>query len=146
VPSVALTWPLPDDELTPGITDPECTSYPRDSDERNVSASTKRAAARRYNYTGPNVLTSVEYDHRIPFSLCGADTVANIWPEPVDGVRQAAFVYNRKDQLEAYAARQVRYGRWTLAEAQAVFRGDWRLAWCQHLHYPGVKCPEPGDG
>ena len=141
VPSVAATWPAPDDALTPGLTDPECTSYPRPDGERNVSASTKRAAAKRYGYTGPSGLQFVEYDHRIPFSLCGADTVANIWPQPVDGVKQSAFVYNRKDQLEAFAARQVRYGRWSLTYAQEVFRGDWRVAWCTHLHYPEVECP-----
>jgi hypothetical protein len=140
-PAVAMTWPAPDDKLTPGLTDADCTSYPRPDDERYVSASTKRAAARRYNYTGPSGLQYVEYDHRIPFSLCGADTVANIWPQPTDGVKQTAFVYNRKDQLEAFAARQVRYKKWTLEYAQEVIRGDWRLAWCRYLHYPGVECP-----
>jgi len=137
-PRVAMTWPVPDDTDTPGLVTPGCT-YPRDDDERQVTASTKRAAAKRYNYTGPS--SQVEYDHRVPFSLCGANTVANIWPEPEDGVDQSAFVANRKDQLEAFAARQVRYKRWTLAHAQAVFLGDWRVAWCQNLHYPGVVCP-----
>jgi hypothetical protein len=135
-----MSWPAPVDALTPGLVSDHCT-YPRDVSERDVTVQTKRAAAQRYNYTGPPGLEYVEYDHRIPFSLCGANTVANIWPEPVDGVRTSTFVHNHKDQLEAYAARQVRYKKWTLAYAQGVFEGDWRLAWCQYLHYPGVECP-----
>jgi hypothetical protein len=148
VATEAKSWPVPDDTLTPGLVTPDCT-YPRDDAERNVSASTKRAAAKRYSYTGPTGLEYVEYDHRIPFSLCGANTVANIWPQPVDGMKQTAFTANRKDQEEAFAARQVRYHRWTLKHAQDVFRGDWRAAWCKYrMNYSsaGVSCEGVTDG
>jgi len=134
------TWPAPLPS-TPGALTTGCT-YPRATTERAVTTATKTAAAKAYGYTGPTGLAYVEYDHRIPFSLCGSNGLANIWPEVVDGVTQSTYVHNRKDQLEGYAARQVRYHRWTLAFAQAVFApGDWRLAWCRYLKYPGVSCP-----
>lgn len=138
-PAVAATWPRPLEQYTPGTITPGCT-YPRATSERSVLTSTKTTAAADYGYTGGTGLTFVEYDHRIPFSLCGGNGLANIWPEPVDGVTQSTYVHNRKDQLEAFAARQVRYGRWSLAFAQSVFRGDWVAGWCRYLHYTGVTC------
>jgi hypothetical protein len=108
-----------------------------------VTATTRAAALARYHYTGPFGLAYVELDHRVPFFLCGANTVANLWPEPYDGVRVSTFVHNRKDQLEATTARLVRAGTITQAQAVALFLGDWRVAWCHLVHKPGdgVVCP-----
>jgi hypothetical protein len=138
---VATTWPVPDDSLTPGAVTPGCT-YPRPTSERAVTTTTKTTVAREYGYTGPAGLDHVEYDHRIPFSLCGSNGSANIWPESYDGVNQSTYTHNFKDELEAYAARQVRYHHWTLTYAQNVFRGDWRAGWCVYLGYPGVDCTD----
>lgn len=138
-PTIAATWPAPNLAMTPGATVPGCT-YPRPPDQRNVTAATKRAVAAAYHYTGPAGIAYVEYDHQIPYSLCGADTPANIWPEPTDVTRQTNYVHNEKDLLEDYAAQQVRYHHWTLAQGQQVFRGDWRVAWCRYIHTKGVTC------
>lgn len=135
----ADSWPSPNNSLTPGAVTPRCT-YPRDPDERDVTQKTKRTVKRWYRYNGPSGLEHVEYDHRIPFSLCGSNGPENIWPQPADDVDQSAFVHNHKDELEAYVARQVRSGRWTLKRAQDVFRGDWRDAWCDYIRDPASAC------
>jgi len=124
-------WPAPDDQLTPGAV-VKCT-LPRDPSERDVTLATKKAVAAAYRYEGPWDLADVEFDHRIPFSLCGANDARNIWPEPADGIRQAGFVHNRKDRLEKVIADRVRSKKMTLAEGQQVFRGDWRLAYCHYV-------------
>jgi hypothetical protein len=151
-PDVAASWPAPREDLTPGAVIPGCT-YPRPDDQRKVTAATKHAVAARYGYTGPSGLAHVEYDHRVPESLCGADSwacprhagtcpaaEANIWPEPYDGAPTSRYVYNRKDQLEAVIAGKVRHHYLTLAQGQQVFLGDWRVAWCEYVHDPGVTC------
>lgn len=137
-PCVAATWPQPIDGFTPGSTTAGCT-YPVPVAERAVSSTVKRIVAGEYKVTVTG-LANVEYDHRIPFSLCGDGSANNIWPELYDGVPQTTYVHNRKDQLEAFAAAQVRYHRWSLPFAQAVFRGDWRAAWCKYTPRAGVAC------
>lgn len=132
-----LNWPVPDDKLTPGSITPGCT-YPRPSSQRSVLTSTKNAAAKAYNFTGDSA--TVEYDHRIPFSLCGSNSLKNIWPEQYDGAPESMFIHNYKDQLELYAATEVRYHKWTLKFAQDQFKGDWRVAWCTYIHKDGVIC------
>jgi hypothetical protein len=154
-PLDAMTWPVPDPELTPGSLTPGCT-YPRKSSERNVTAATKRSILAAYKITdNPGDPYDLELDHLIPFSLCGANGKTNVWPQRYDGVKVSAFVRNRKDSLESYAARQVAahakdpHRGWTLAFAQDVFRSDWRVKWCQYRsHYAsaGVKCPTPAAG
>lgn len=136
---VAFTWPVPDDILTPGAVVAGCT-YPRPAADRNVSTATKHAAAVEYNYTGHAGIAYVEYDHRIPYALCGADTLPNIWPEPTGGYPQTAYSHNRKDELEAALASKVRYHHMTLEAAQAVFLGDWRAGWCEFVRHPTGFC------
>ena len=136
--SVAASWPAPDDRLTPGAV-VACT-LPRPPSQRDVPAAEKRAVAAAYHYTGPGGIAYVEYDHRVPFALCGANDARNIWPEPYDGANRSAYVWNFKDQLEAAVIRAVRSGRLTLAQGQAVFMGDWRTAWCKWVHTAGVVC------
>jgi hypothetical protein len=136
--SAAASWPAPNDRLSPGAV-VACT-LPRPASERDVPAKEKAQVAAAYRYTGPRGIAALEFDHRIPFALCGANSAANIWPEPYDGAPTSAFVHNRKDQLEAVIARMVRAGQLTLAQAQDVFRGDWRRAWCRYVHAAGVAC------
>jgi hypothetical protein len=93
-----------------------------------------------YGWFGPSGLTHVEFDHRVPFSLCGGNDAANIWPEPADGLRQTAYTHNHKDQLEAKVSSMVRYGQLTLAAGQRMFLDDWRVSWCQLIHTPEIVC------
>jgi hypothetical protein len=134
----ASTWPKPDDVLTPGAV-VQCT-LPRPQSQRNVTAAERSAIATAYHYVGRRGLAYLEFDHRVPFALCGANDARNVWPERADGVHQSAFVHNRKDQLESVVTRYVREGKLTLTQAQAIFMGDWRTAWCVYVHSPEVNC------
>lgn len=116
-----------------------CT-YPRPTSQRLVTRETRDAVRSAYKYSGPAGLAHVEYDHRVPFSLCGGNDAANIWPEAADGTQQSQYVHNHKDELENYAAAQVRAGHWTLEHAQQLFLRDWRRAWCSSIHTPGAAC------
>ena len=136
-PSDALSWPVPNDRLTPGLVVKGCT-YPRPKSQRDVPTSEKTVVAGMYHYTGPRAL--VEFDHRVPFSLCGDNGVTNIWPEPYDGVTTSTYIHNRKDELELAIASKVRHHTMTLPQAQAIFLGDWRVGWCTYVHTPGVTC------
>lgn len=134
------TWPTPVAALTPGALTPGCT-VPRPASQRDVTSATRAAVLSAYHYTGPTGIANVELDHRIPFFLCGANTAANLWPEPYDGAPTSTYVHNRKDQLEAKVATMVHSGALAVPAAQDLFRGDWRVAWCSLVHEPGVICP-----
>jgi len=73
-----------------------------------------------------------EEDHLIPLSLGGSpDDPRNLWPEPwrpADGMGA-----DRKDELEAVLPRMVCKGEIGLADAQQVFRGDWREGWKRYV-------------
>lgn len=139
----ASNWPVPNDTLTPGAIVPGCT-YPRPArSPSEVTSSERTAILKAYHYTGPTGLAAYELDHRIPYSLCGLGGVGltkNLWPEPADGIKQSTFIHNRKDQLEKTIASLVQSGKRTLAQAQAIFMGDWRSAWCTYVHKAGVIC------
>lgn len=137
-PSRAATWPVPDPKFTPGYVLAGCT-YPRPAADRNVLPSTKALVSREYGITLTGI-ASGEFDHLIPYSLCGGDGALNIWPELYDGAKPSMFIHNHKDSLEAFAARQVRYKRWTLQFAQSVFKSDWRVAWCKYVKTAAVDC------
>jgi hypothetical protein len=144
-PARAVTWPLPDRTLTPGSVTPGCT-YPRPAGQRDVTAATRRAVLAEYKYTGPT--SAVEIDHLIPFSLCGANAVSNLWVEPnADLATPGPYSLNHKDLSEAAIASKVRYhkvdggGEWTLARAQALFKDtDWRVIYCTYVTHPAVDC------
>jgi hypothetical protein len=140
---VALRWPNAVKRYTPGSVVAGCT-YPRPVTERAVTEATKRKVKAEYRYTGLSGIEHVEYDHLIPFSLCGGNDAANIWPEPADGIKETSYTHNRKDQLERYVASRVASHHMKLTTGQAIFRGDWRRAWCKYrAHYAsaGVVCP-----
>jgi hypothetical protein len=135
----AASWPAPNRTFTPGKVVADCT-YPRDPKQRDVTAQTRFLVMQAYGYHGPTDLQHVGLDHLVPFSLCGANSADNLWPEVADGVKQSTYIHNRKDQLEDAIASKVRYHRMTLAEGQAVFQGDWRAAWCHYVHAADVDC------
>lgn len=136
--SSPLLWPTPNNRLTPGAV-VTCT-LPRPTSERVVTTAEKNAIAAAYHYTGPRGINFLEFDHRIPFALCGSNGPVNVWPEPYDGAPRSAFVHNRKDQLEEVVIRLVHAGHLTLTQAQQIFRGDWRSAWCHYVRSSGVAC------
>lgn len=136
---IAANWPSPNNDLTPGSVVKGCT-YPRPVTQRDVTAATKAAVKAAYRYTGPSGIDHVEYDHRVPFALCGGNGPNNIWPETYDGAPTSTYVHNYKDQLEDVVIGLVRHHHLTLLQGQWVFYGDWRIAWCEYVHKPGVVC------
>ena len=113
---------MPDPTLTPGVvasTDVKevCatdglpgSSYSRQ--HRLTTREMKRQVLHAYGLSG---FFHGEIDHRVPLCLGGADDVKNLWPQTE---------YRAKDELEAYACREVCAGRLRLSEAQSWFLGD----------------------
>lgn len=131
----AADWPVPDDALTPGAVVPNCT-YPV-SAERTVTDAVRKQVRDEYHYTGPVDLAHLEIDHRVPHSICGSDDIKNLWAEVTDGVKEGGFTWNHKDDLERVVATRVRLHQITLAVAQKLFLGDWRVSWCNMVHVAG---------
>ncbi len=65
-------------------------------------------------------------DHRVPLSLGGASTAANLWPKPSSGPLNSHV----KDGLENLLHHRACIEHsMSLRDAQAVFLGDWVAAW-----------------
>jgi hypothetical protein len=84
-------------------------------------------------------LSRVQYDHRIPLSLGGADDTSNLFPFVSD--LPGSTTHNSKDAIE--------YSTWyavcrahtvTLDAAQRAFMGDWRVV-LKVLKVRAVKPP-----
>lgn len=63
-----------------------------------------------------------ELDHLVPLCLGGADTAANLWPQPRAGVEWTAA---KKDDLERAECRRVCRGEKFLIRAQEAIARDW---------------------
>ncbi len=98
----------------------------------------KRQQMQLWGLTGPP--SAYEEDHRVPLEIggapCGptAGTCLNLWPQPWGGPENA----HQKDRLENAVHRDLcaRPARLTLAQAQAVFLGDWRAE--LRRRFPGL--------
>ena len=120
----------PDDDLTPGvvrpITDAQIKATAWGKDARHVTPAMKAEVVRRYHVKGVKDASCgkprCEVDHRVPRSCGGADDVENLWP-------QAVPYWHEKDLLEDWAARQVKAGKLTVEQCQAMFLApaDWRI-------------------
>lgn len=124
--------------LTPGeirTTDKDEICGHRTGEFRDVSATTKIAARRAYGLMSPNAgwcagtdsngKQGCEEDHRVPLTVGGGNTpgsIRNIWPQRPDG----PFGYHVKDRCEDRVGRDICTGKISVADAQAVFLGDWR--------------------
>lgn len=128
---------LPDRHCTPGATNPEVT--PADlattvcksgwtSTVRppvSYTDALKHQQMTAYGFPAGTALSTVEEDHLVPLEVGGNPTSPlNLWPEPWDGARGA----HAKDAIENRAHRDLCDGRITLAQAQAVFMGDFWTA------------------
>ena len=87
---------------------------------------TKREVLAKYGLSMSDARL-VEDDHDIPLCLGGSDNIANRWPQPRDGEWKSG----QKDELEAFACREVCHGHVPLATAQGWFLApsDWRAAY-----------------
>lgn len=100
---------------------------------RNVPASLKREVYKAYgmqNHKGACACKrGCEVDHLRSIELGGANTRANLWPQPYCGPWSAV----KKDALENRLHKLVCAGELTLLEAQDEISGDWIAAWKRHL-------------
>ena len=122
----ALTLGLPNPALTPGatraVTMNELCTPGSASKARQISGATKREVFRRYRITPQP--GAYEIDHLISLELGGSNDLANLWPQPYDGPRNA----HDKDALENQLHTLVCTGYVRLAEAQRAIATDWIAA------------------
>jgi hypothetical protein len=125
--TMLLAQSRPDPKLTPGaarpLTKQQVCSAAWGKDARHVTPAMKVIVATEYKLKRSDIVayghgSCCEFDHRLPRSLAGADSVANLWPQPWVEAKQ-------KDRLEDWAGHQVCTGKMTLKDAQAIFLGDW---------------------
>lgn len=77
----------------------------------------RRASA---TYGGLVPAHGYQRDHNVPICLGGADTVENVYYQPLDEA-------HKKDELERLACRAVCHGEMSLGHAQSMFLGgDWK--------------------
>ena len=121
----------PDKTLTPGevrTVDVRevCTTKTRTL--RHDARRKKAEVLRRYGLSQADA-PLLEMDHLIPLSLGGADTLANLWPEPWIGQWNASV----KDKLEVRLHRMVCGGQISLVDAQAEMATDWKGAYARYF-------------
>jgi len=109
-------------------------------DERHVTQTMKDDAYAQYGtspgkgvcalktHTGTNgqpVTEGCEVDHLISRDLGGADTLANLWPQPYTQHPGA----HEKDWLETELKKEVCAGKTTLQDARNEIKTDWHAAY-----------------
>ena len=77
-----------------------------------------------------------EVDHLIPLCLGGADSDANLWPEPRRSI-EPIWNAERKDELEARMCALACSGALDVAEAQRMIAEDWTAAYGRFFREPG---------
>jgi hypothetical protein len=116
---------LPDPACTPGEANPAltrgvlCAPGFRTRAYRHVTEAQKRAAYARYGVVS-HAASEYEVDHLIALEDGGANSDANLWPEPAPG-------YHEKDVVETWVHRQVCAGALDLAQAQRMIAADWTM-------------------
>jgi hypothetical protein len=113
---------LPDDKVTPGViatTERKAiVSVAWGKDARHVTQKMKVAACVAYGVPGKCPGKGWEIDHRVPRCAGGADDERNLWP-------QRAPEFHWKDRLETRVCKEIKQGKISVADAQAIFLGDW---------------------
>jgi hypothetical protein len=148
----AATPELPSDFTTPGVTDPSVTqsnikatickngwTAPPRRPPTSYTNGLKAQQLSNWSYSDKN-LADYEEDHRIPLEVGGHPTdPGNLWPEPYNTTWHARI----KDKLETFIKRRICATKspMTLAEGQAVFRGNWVVAFQTYCgSNPTAKC------
>ena len=137
---------MPNRRLTPGAALPGVTAAQVcrsgwASAHRNVSLSEKDAVYAEYGIAS-HAAYSYEIDHLVPLELGGANSEANLWPEPY----HAAGGATAKDGLEDYLHARVCAGQLSLARAQHEIAANWYRAWLAAGKPEGDRPPSPPTG
>jgi len=140
---------VPDPAVTPGealpVTSVDVCSpgYQPDTTEPSVPKllNLYEAYGLAYFHDGYcNNLDGCQLDHLISLNLGGANTLGNLWPQPVTGEWNAA----KKDRLEQRLHQMVCNGELTITEAQLALTSDWRVAYRQYVAtLPGWQVVDP---
>lgn len=131
VSAADLTPYLPDPAKTPGEANPVLTQERvcdpdfRTGPFRKVPASLKRKVYAAYGARNHKGICAgregCEIDHLLSLEIGGANTLANLWPQPYAGEWNAHV----KDKLENHLHRLVCAGELSLEDAQAEISTDW---------------------
>lgn len=123
---------LPDPYCTPGAVGEVRVGTvcgPRFQESRRVNVAGPRLAAMRAYGVRIEDSPIIQYDHRVPLGIGGANSTRNLWPERSDLVGKGTR--NAKDSVDYtvwYSVCRAPGGRIALADAQRAFMGDWRDA------------------
>lgn len=107
-----------DPKLTPGVAATEDTAiicHRSTATVRHTTAATKAAVYREYHIAHHRP-GEYEVDHLVPLELGGADTLANLWPQPA--LPHPGF--HDKDKLENDLHRAVCSGKLDIIDAQRI--------------------------
>lgn len=129
-------WSLPDPHLTPGAVQSTdvadvCPHVNPDFEKHRPGTSVKNRVYAAYGITS-HPTGVYEVDHLIPLELGGANTPANLWPEPNDHPASHPNG-NSKDELEDTLHRLVCAGHLSLVVAQDAIRVDWVAAYRRYV-------------
>jgi hypothetical protein len=92
---------------------------------RHTTSAEKKQVCAMYGVVHCPWQGMLELDHLVPLELGGADTVANLWPQP----STPPPGFREKDILENYLHKKVCDGKMALIAAQAAIRTDWYEAY-----------------
>ena len=123
---------LPDPKLTPGetitVTKEELCGDGRATLDDDVSIKMKSRVFDIYGIK-PDAPVSYNVDHLIPTELGGANSIKNLWPQPLSG----EWGYIDKNKLERRLRRMVCSGELDLKKAQEEIAGDWVDAYKRYV-------------
>ncbi len=126
---------LPDPKLTPGetvaVTKDELCKDGRTTLDVDVSIKMKSRVFDSYGIKA-DTPGSYNVDHLIPTDLGGANSIKNLWPQPLSG----DWGYVDKNKLERRLRRMVCGGELDLKKAQEEIAGDWVSAYKRYIVEP----------
>lgn len=120
---------LPDSSVTPGEADWSltaeklCAADFRTGTERHVTEGQKKRVCAEYGQDEGCPGSGFEIDHLISIELGGANSDANLWPQPVDAAGVIGF--HAKDVVENRLHRLVCQGKLSLKAAQSCIADNW---------------------
>ncbi len=125
--SAQASWGMsrPSASYTPGrlctASDPDFSNldYPENIARcnRNISTDEKKAVAQAYGNIPQSQWANYEFDHLIPLCAGGANSITNLWPQPISEA-------HLKDKIEDEVCIGMKLGKITQAQAvQKIF--DW---------------------
>jgi hypothetical protein len=114
---------LPKHRLTPGRV------AATEKERRGITVAMEQKVFARYKLPW-STRQEFKIDHLIPRELGGADTIDNLWPQPL---RARPYGAERKELLAAVMLEEIKRGRITIEQAREEIRNDWIDAFIDHV-------------